>query len=250
MLQNFLYKLYHHVVKVCIANGFSRVAKFEVSPGSGQRASPSWPRGLLRPQIGGLPQAWSVIKVSMVVMIGISSVGTGVKLVPPHLAVLQLVLQWLWWLWSLVTWRWWKVLLGHDGRPRLVHLVCARKREVGDDHCDRGWKDDLLSLPCPLISSLWNYWCDGGWFWTGKSEIVQNRTRQYKRSIGWRTDDQYQPSWSWLCESWQAVEPSQSRPGHFDQFDDFNIVEIVWTLLDIGHFEDLRVSLMTSLMMK
>ena len=54
--------------------------------------------------------ATSLIKVSMVVMIGSWSVGSGAKLVTPYLAVLQLVLQWLWWLWSLVTWRWWKVL--------------------------------------------------------------------------------------------------------------------------------------------
>ena len=62
-LRNFIFKLYHHVFKiwkkVCLANGFTRVAKLEVSPGSGQRASPSWPRGLPRPQRGGLPQAWS-----------------------------------------------------------------------------------------------------------------------------------------------------------------------------------------------
>ena len=30
------------------------------------------------------------------------------------------------------------IILGHDGSPRLVNLVCTSKRIVGDNHCYRG----------------------------------------------------------------------------------------------------------------
>ena len=91
-LRNFIFKLYHHVFKI-----WKKFALF-------QQGLKVWSITWIWPACKSIVTTWSapaaerrsatsLIKGSMVLMIGIWSVGTGAKLVTPYLAVLQLVLQ-------------------------------------------------------------------------------------------------------------------------------------------------------------